>query len=103
MKLFLLFLTAGILSSCANLSTSTLPNSFTTENIMKVHQGMGSNEILKMFGRPKSVSQAVCGAGTKTWTCTTWEYGQFPYDRATFTFSGNTENKILNDFKIDRK
>jgi hypothetical protein len=31
------------------------------------------------------------------------EWAQFPYDRATFTFSGNTENKVLNDFKVDRK
>jgi hypothetical protein len=49
----------------------TLPTSFTTENVMNVHQGMGSDEILKMFGTPKNVSQAVCGASTgKPWTCT---------------------------------
>ncbi len=102
MRFILLSITMGFLSACATLSTSTLPSSFTTENIMKVHQGMGSDEILKMFGTPKSVSQAVCG-GERAWTCTTWEYGEFPYDRATFTFSGNTEKKVLNDFKVDRK
>lgn len=93
-----------LLSACETLSTatSTLPNAFTTENIMKTQQGMSSEEILKMYGTPKSVSQAVCG-DKKPWTCTTWEYGEFPYDRATFTFSGNAENKTLNDFKIERK
>ena len=30
----------------------TLPTSFTTGNVMSVHQGMGSDEILKMFGTP---------------------------------------------------
>ena len=28
-------------------------NRFTSENIMRVHQGMGSNKILEMFGAPK--------------------------------------------------
>lgn len=71
---------------------------------MKVQQGMGSGEILKMFGTPKSVSQSVCGTDTgKAWTCTTWEYGKFPYDRASFTFSGDNPNAlILNNFKVDR-
>ncbi len=71
---------------------------------MKVHQGMSSNEILNMFGKPKSVSQAICGSATpKPWTCTTWEYGEFPYDTASFTFSGDNPNSlILNDFKVDR-
>ncbi len=107
MRFILFSLMLGSLSGCANfatstLSTSALPSSFTTENIMKVHQGMNSDEILNMFGPPKSVSQAVCG-GKSPWTCTTWEYGKFPYDRATFTFSGNTEKKTLNDFKVERE
>ena len=47
----------------------TLPTSFTTQNVMNVHQGMGSDEILKMFGTPKNVRQAVCGASTgKSWS-----------------------------------
>jgi hypothetical protein len=53
------------LSGCA-----VLLKSFTTENVMKVHEGMSSNEILAMFGTPeKNVSQAVCGASTgHAWT-----------------------------------
>lgn len=87
---------AALMSACA------LPMSFTTKKIMKVHQGMRSQEILKMFGNPRSVSQAVCGAATgHTWTCTTWEYGD--NGKASFTFRGDRpDSLILNDFKIDR-
>lgn len=78
---------------------ATLPNSFTTDNVMNVYQGMASDRILEMFGTPKNVSQAVCGASTgKPWTCTTWEYGEFPYDRASFTFASDTGSLILNNF-----
>jgi hypothetical protein len=85
-------------------SGGTLPKSFTTENVMKVHQGIGSVEILKLFGTPKDVRQAVCGASTgKPWTCTTWEYGEFPYDRASFTFSEENGVLILNNFDVHRK
>lgn len=85
-------------------SGGTLPKSFTTENVMKVHQGIGSDEILKLFGMPKDVRQAVCGASTgKPWTCTTWEYGEFPYDRASFTFSEEGGVLILNNFDVHRK
>lgn len=69
---------------------------------MKVHQGMSSNEILKLFGEPKSVSSSVCGRPPNQWTCTTWEYGEFPYDRASFTFSGERQRLKLNNFDIDR-
>lgn len=104
MRFISLFIIVGFLSACATM-TSTLPSSFTTENIMKVHQGMSSDEIVKMFGTPKSVSQSVCGSDTgKAWTCTTWEYGAFPYDQASFTFSGdNAKSLTLNNFKVDRK
>lgn len=100
MRFVCVFMLIGFLTAC-----STLPTSFTTDNIMKVHQGMSSDEIIKMFGKPKSVSQAVCGGDTgHTWTCTTWEYGEFPYDRASFTFSGDGPDAlVLNNFKVDRK
>ena len=96
------------LSSCVTSSTtsfgiSALPASFTTENTLKVHQGMSSGEILALFGTPKSVRSAVCGGSTDaTWTCTTWKYGDFPYDNASFTFSGNHGSYKLNNFDIDR-
>jgi hypothetical protein len=77
---------------------------FTTKNIMKIHRGMDSNKILEMFGTPKNVSQSVCGASVGTpWTCTTWEYEETPYDRASFTFSGDSDPLILNDFNVHRK
>jgi hypothetical protein len=83
---------------------STLPSAFSTENIMKIHQGMSSDEIQAMFGNPKSIRSDVCGAATgNPWNCTTWEYGEFPYDRATFTFSGERGSYVLNNFKIDRQ
>ncbi len=85
------------LSSC-----STLPGTFSTENIMKIHQGMSSDEILTLFGKPKNFSVSVCGKPPNQWTCTTWEYGEFPYDRASFTFSGKHDSLKLNDFNIDR-
>jgi hypothetical protein len=79
---------------------------FTTENVMKVHQGMGSNKILEMFGTPESVSQSVCGGSVgRPWNCTTWEYrGEFPYYyRASFTFSGNSGSLVLNNFDVHKK
>jgi hypothetical protein len=87
-------------------NTGSLPNGsrFTTENVMKVHSGMGSNEILKMFGAPKNVSQSVCGAAVgKPWTCTTWEYGERSYDWASFTFAGHSGSLVLNDFNVHTK
>jgi hypothetical protein len=77
---------------------------FTTENIMKVHPGMSSKEILQMFGAPKNVSQSVCGASVgKPWTCTTSEYGAFPDDWATFTFAGDSRTSTLNNFDVHRR
>lgn len=85
------------LSSC-----STLPTTFTTENLMKVHQGMSSNEILTLFGKPKNIDVSVCSRPPNQWTCTTWEYGEYPYERASFTFSGRHDSLKLNSFKVDR-
>jgi len=89
-------------STSALLLSSALPSSFTTENIMKVHQGMDSGEILQLFGDPKSISSAVCGSAPNRWRCTTWKYGDFPYDRASFTFSGEHGSYILNNFDVVR-
>ncbi len=83
---------------------SGLPDGFTTENVLKIKQGMSSSDVLRMFGSPVSVKQSVCGAATdKVWLCTTWDYGEFPYDRASFTFSGDHKTLILNSFSVDRK
>jgi hypothetical protein len=100
MKSLLVVLCGGVISLTA---CSSLPLSFSTEKIMKVRNGMSSKEILKMFGTPKSVRQAVCGANFgQSWTCTTWEYGGYP-DKASFTFSGdNPETMVLNSFDVDR-
>jgi hypothetical protein len=45
---------------------------FSSENVLKVHQGMSSKKVLEMFGAPKNVSQSVCGGSVgKPWACTT--------------------------------
>lgn len=86
------------------ISCTTLPTSFTTENIMKTHPGMSSDEILTMYGEPKSVQNTICGSSTDyPWSCTIWEYGEFPYDRATFYFGGEYGSYILNNFNIERE
>lgn len=82
--------------------SKVLPDTFTTENVMKIHQGISSDKILKTFGFPKDVSQSVCGKGRGIWICTTWEYGNFPYQRASFTFSGNHGSLVLNNFEIKK-
>ena len=82
--------------------SSYLPEAFTAKNIMSIHSGMTSGQISKLFGDPKNVRQNVCGEGKRTWICTTWEYGKFPYDRASFTFSGNHGSLILNNFEIKK-
>ena len=90
---------------CLSLLTSctTLPLSFTTENMMKTHPGMSSDKILKMYGKPKNIITTTCGSSTNNpWDCTIWEYGEFPYERATFYFSGEHGSYILNNFNIDR-
>lgn len=69
---------------------------------MKVKQGMKSDEILTLFGEPKNIDVSVCGRVPNQWTCTTWEYGEFPYDRASFTFNGEYDSLRLNNFEIDR-
>jgi hypothetical protein len=89
-----------LLASCETLSTSTLPSSFTTENIMKVEQGMSSDEILAMFGEPKNIRAAVCGKSPDQWTCTTWEYGDPIYGHASFTFSGERGSYRLNNYDV---
>ncbi|MBU1215044.1 MAG: hypothetical protein KKF58_01350 [Gammaproteobacteria bacterium] len=104
MRIAFTLLMSLVLASCETIpvSTSALPSSFTTENIMKVHQGMSSGEILQLFGEPKSINSAVCGRAPNQWICTTWKYGEFPYDRASFTFSGEHGSYILNNFDVDR-
>ena len=76
---------------------------FSTENIMKVRQGLSSNRILELFGPPKNISQSMCGASVgRPWSCTTWEYGGFPGPRASFTFADVGGNLVLNNFDINR-
>jgi hypothetical protein len=76
---------------------------FTTDNIMKVHQGMNSGKILKMFGAPKNVSQSVCGGSVgQPWKCTTWQYGDLFSGWANFTFAADSGSLILNNFDVHR-
>ena len=84
-------------------SYSASASKFSTENIMKLHQGMSSDEVLTLFGEPGNISAAVCGMPPDQWTCTTWGYGKFPHDRASFTFSGEHGSLKLNNFNVDRE
>ena len=106
LNLLFLFLPL-IMCSCETLSESSsyLPNTFTTENIMSVRQGMTSEKIAELFGAPKSINTSVCGAGVgEKWNCTTWKYGEFPYDEASFIFNVQSSGAmILNSFDIKRR
>ena len=88
------------LASCANLPSG--PSTFSTENIMRVHQGMSSDEVLALFGEPTSIRAGVCGKPPDQWYCTTWRYGEFPYERASFTFGGEHGSLKLNNFEVKR-
>ena len=70
MRIFLILsfcvVTSFVLTSCKTTPShsdnqrktkSTLPSTFTTENIMKVHQGMSSIEIQTLFGDPIKVTK----------------------------------------------
>lgn len=70
---------------------------------MKVHQGMSSDEIIKLFGEPKSIDVRVCGQPPNQWNCTMWEYGDSIYDSASFTFSNDDNSLRLNNFRINRE
>ena len=105
MKKIILLLSSILIASCGIFPLTKKKQAFTTENIMKVHHGMSSKEVQKLFGNPKNISQDVCGGNTaQTWTCTRWEYEETYNAAAQFTFSGDTPDKlILNNFTIDRK
>lgn len=98
--LFFLSLISLSLSSCS--AVLTPPAAFTNENIMKVRQGMSSDEILTLFGKPQDISVDVCGKPPNQWNCTTWEYEGFFDERASFTFAGEYDSLILNNFSVDR-
>lgn len=100
-NLFFLGLISLSISSCSSVATS--PSAFTNENIMKVHQGMKSDEILSLFGKPQNISVNVCGMPPNQWNCTTWEYEGFFEERASFTFAGEHDSLRLNNFSVDRE
>lgn len=99
MRIFSIFFSLCLISlfSCAN-----MPNKFTTENVMKVKQGMSSNEIIELFGEPQSVGASVCGMQPDQWTCTTWKYEEFPNTRGRFVFAGEADSLVLNNFSINK-
>ena len=80
----------------------SLPETFTTKNVMKIHQGMNSDEIIKMFGHPKNIDISVCGKFPNQWNCTSWEYGDRVYDNAKFVFQNDEGKLVLNSFRVDR-
>ena len=107
-NLFFIFMVTILLSACTNQQminssySSSLPNTFSSKNIMKVHQGMSADEILTLFGQPKDVDVSICYRVPEQSTCTTWKYGEIPHGHASFTFSGDHNNLILKQFFIER-
>jgi hypothetical protein len=99
-----IFTILSLLSLMSLLIVSCSSIKFSTENVLKVHQGMSSDEILALFGKPKNIGVSVCGQPPNQWTCTAWEYGggDFDFGRASFTFSGEHDSLILNNFDVDR-
>lgn len=85
------------LSACG-----TWPTIITSEDLMEVHEGMRSEEILSRFGEPKAVNNSTCGMPPNQWSCTTWEYGEYPYDEASFTFREESGSLILNNYNMKR-
>lgn len=96
MRLMILIAVTSLLSACAT---------FTDEKVMKIQVGMNSDEIIKMFGKPDSVSTTVCGTSTPDpWKCTTWSYyNDWTYKTSTLTFKGHSPDPLLlNNFDINR-
>jgi len=98
-KTLIISLFTIILSGCQTLSS--LPQSFTTKNIMEIKTHMSSESILETFGNPINVSSTVCGKEEK-WNCTTWTYGEYSSGYASFTFYHENNKLFLNHFNIDR-
>lgn len=92
-KVIMIFFGVAFLSGCT---------SITNEQMMKIHQGMSSDEIVSMFGQPNNVRVDVCGKSPNTWSCTTWEYYLFPEGDASFRFNGEHGDLRLNNFDIDK-
>ena len=106
--LFFLCITVLTLSSCADFEnelsdTPVIQTNFTTEKIMKIHQGMDSKEIISLFGEPDSIGVNVCGKAPNQWNCTTWEYGKITDEWAMFMFSGKNNSLKLNNFNMHRR
>jgi hypothetical protein len=95
-------LAAATLTGCA-MMVAEMTTPFTTENIMQVHAGMSSESVLKLFGPPRDVSFASCGAAVgKPWNCTTWDYKDEASNRASLTFASRDGGLVLNDYHIYR-
>lgn len=114
MRLFILsslvlFVTACVTNSegsqgngVANRQESIQSNNFTTENIMKVRQGMSSEQILELFGEPSDVSVSQCVVEIYILPCTEWVYKNDILQRAIFVFANVDEGLLLTEFDVDR-
>lgn len=96
---------AIFLSGCVSIpSVSALPKAFFSDkNILSIKIGMSSDEVIKLFGNPTNVRTTTCGTKPDTWKCTWWEYGHRYDNNASFTFSGDHGNLLLNNYEIDRE
>lgn len=99
--LTLFTLTLFLLAGCGTSTQITKANTnFSTENILKVREGMLEEEIVALFGYPDNVRSMTCSLRNK---CKAWEYEQDrPRVRAMFVFENVGNSWVIDDFSIRR-
>lgn len=94
-------LTLVALSGCeTSTQIAKATTNFSTENVLKVREGMLEEEIVALFGYPDSVRSMTCSLRNK---CKAWEYEQDrPRVRAMFVFENVGNSWVIDDFDIRR-
>jgi hypothetical protein len=95
---FLVLITLIIIAN----GCSTFSQAVNDKNIMKLKDGMSSDEIIKMFGSPHKVRDTTCG-GNSPWNCIIWQYeDEWSGKEATFYFRKENGKKVLNSYDIEK-
>lgn len=83
-----------MLFSCVTTSKVSSNVGFTQENIIKIRQGMTSEEVIQLFGLPVATEAEMMGLGTsRPWPAIQWYYNK--YDRYSRRFTFSQENGKL--------
>tara|TARA_R110002073_G_scaffold336545_1_gene535019 strand:- start:1448 stop:1783 length:336 start_codon:yes stop_codon:yes gene_type:complete len=90
-----------LLSGCETSAQFTkASSSFSTENVLKIKEGMTQEAVVALFGYPNNVRSMTCSLKNK---CKAWEYEQdAPRVRARFVFENVGDSWIVEDFDIQR-